>query len=99
MIHNINFGLLHIVSFEFEYFLYLSECTARVVWYTQYIVDITQDVLVLLKAVGFNRKLVPYVRFRLGRQESSLTIIIVPASDPNYVPAQVQILYRHSAFK
>ena len=49
----IYFGILHIIAFEFEDDVYPSERNAWVVWYTQYIVNVKQYVLVVLKAVGF----------------------------------------------
>ena len=66
------FGLLHLISFEFEDILYPSERNAWVTRYTKYIIDIPQDILVLLKDVGFNRRPVPYVRECLSRQELNL---------------------------
>ena len=49
----IYFGILHIIAFEFEDDVYPSKRNAWVVWYTQYIVNVKQYVLVVLKAVGF----------------------------------------------
>ena len=52
LIPEIYFELLHLVSFEFEDGLYPPERNSRVVRYTKYIIDITQDILILIKAVG-----------------------------------------------
>ena len=68
----IHFGLLYHITFEFEDGLYSYECNAQVMLYTQYIADVTQDVIVVLQAFGFNYRTVPYVRVRLGRQEPNV---------------------------
>ena len=49
--------------------MYLSKRNAWVVLYTQYIVNVKQDVLVVLKSVGFDRRSVTYIMVRFGRQE------------------------------
>ena len=51
LIPNIYFELLRLISFEFEDGLYPSERNAWVVKYTQYIIDITQYLLIVLKDV------------------------------------------------
>ena len=61
------------IDFEFEVGLYPSNPNAWVVGYTQYIVDVSQDILVVLKVVGFNHRPVPYIRVRLSRQEPKVT--------------------------
>ena len=50
----------------------MSECNDRVMRYTQYIIDVTQYILVVLKDVVFNRRPVPYIRVRLGKQEPNV---------------------------
>ena len=60
------------IYFEFEDGLYPYNRNARVARYTQYTIDVTQDILVVLKAIGFNCRPVPYVRVRLGRQETNV---------------------------
>ena len=64
--------MIHIIAFEFEDGMYSSKHNSRVVLYTQYIVDVTQDVLVLLKAIVFNCGTVPYVRVFLSVQEPNV---------------------------
>ena len=44
-------GLLNLVSFEFEDGMCPSKRNAQVVRYTNYIIDVTQDILVASKSV------------------------------------------------
>ena len=72
LIPEIYFGLIYLISIEFEDGLYLYERNARVVIYTQYIIDISQDILILLKAVTFNLRPVPHISVRLDKKEPNV---------------------------
>ena len=69
LIQKIYFMPLDLVSFKFEDGMYLSKRNFQVARYTNYIIDVTQDILILIKAIGFNHRPVPNIRVRLVIQE------------------------------